>query len=131
MTAKKTPLKKTEGATVIDLTKGGPRATTATQIKRKFIKEWDLFQKAKLQKAKDAAALAKARKKFKPKKVRVTKAQVTAAGKKMPQKTGRKKLLRSGTPPFKVTRKEIAIAAAGGALIPELIKQYNKNKKKK
>jgi len=51
MAAKKTPLRKTEGATVIDLTKGGPRMTTARSLKAKWRKEWDLFQKAKLQKA--------------------------------------------------------------------------------
>ena len=118
----------TEGVITIQ---GGPRMTTARAIKAKWRKEWDLFQKHKLQKKKDAAALAKQKKKWKPRKVRVTKAQLTAAGKKMPQKTGRKAMLRSGTPPVKVTRKEIAIAAAGGALIPELIRQYNKQQKKK
>ena len=128
MAAKKTPLKKTEGATVIDLTKGGPRMTTATQIKRKFIKEWDLFQKAKLQKAKDAAALKKAQKP--PRTVRVTKKQLRAM-RAMPKKEGRKKFLRSKFPVPKPTKKEIAIAATGGALIPELIRQYNKKKKGK
>jgi len=129
MAAKKTPLRKTEGATVIDLTKGGPRMTTARSLKAKWRKEWDLFQKAKLQKAKDAAAVKKAQKP--PRKVKVTKKQLTEARKTMPTKTGRKTFLRTKVKPFKPTKIEVLAGAGAGAGISELIRQYNKDKKGK